>query len=93
MALNPIRAVSFALLWTFWVSAMTAATVTPDEIPECSGWDVVTGCDETKSKIMATMAFGTVPGLGLEWNALFAILGVTARLTAIWGLLELIRGV
>lgn len=92
MALSPIRTLGFALLWAFWVSAMTEATNQPTEIPSCSGWNVLTGCDSTVSKFLAVMVLGTIPGAPALVNALFAVIGVISRAVGIWAVMELIRG-
>ena len=92
MALSPIHAVTFALLWAFWVSLVTQATYNPAEIPKCTGWDVVTGCDSTKDSILSRMLLGTIPGAPGGVNVFFATLGVICRLVGIWAIMELIRG-
>lgn len=92
MALSPVRAVAFSLLWAFWVSLITEASTNNAEVTPCTGWDVLTGCDDTKDEIFQKLALGTIPGADADLNAFFAIIGIACRLTGIWGLMELIRG-
>lgn len=93
MALSPIKALAFGLLWAFWVSVLTEASLETTEIPPCEGWDVVTGCEDTRSRFLSGMVLGTIPGAPGEINAALALLGLLCRGVVIWGLIELARGV
>jgi hypothetical protein len=89
---NPIPTLSFAALWGWFVAALTHGTHATAVLPDCSGWNVVTGCDSTISAIFTILALGTIPSAPPEVNALFAILGLTCRGAGIWAVMQLIRG-
>ncbi len=92
MALSPLKALFFSLTWAFWVAAWGEAEQDVEEVPECSGWDLFLGCDETVDRIFEIVGVGTVPGAPVLVNIPFGILGVLSRLTVLWSLLELFRG-
>ena len=92
MALSPIKALFFAITWAFWVAAWGEVDQEIQEIPECSGWDILTGCGATASYLFQVAALGTVPGAPALVNVPFTILGLASRATVMWSLLELFRG-
>lgn len=92
MALSPGPAVAFGLLWTLWVNYMTGAQAAASNIPDCTGWDIMAGCDGTTTGILSTIALGTIPGGNPDFNAFLIVIGLIGRVVAGWGIMELIRG-
>jgi hypothetical protein len=92
MALNPVPAVVFAVTWATMIALVTTSTVTIVEIPSCHGWDILTGCNDTKSLLLSAAVLGTIPGAPDAINLFLAIIGLACRGTVIWSIIEIVRG-
>lgn len=96
MALNPVPAITYVALWGAYTSIVLTGTAAVSDVavlPECSGLtDVLSGCDSTLSKILALGVLGTVPGAPDLVNVFFAVLGLTARASIVWSVIEVLRG-
>lgn len=92
LVISPVQALTFAGLWGWFVAAITHGTATLADLPDCTGWNILTGCDSTISAVFSILALGTIPGAPAEVNAIFAVLGLSCRATGIWAVMQLIRG-
>lgn len=96
MALNPVPAITYVALWGAYTSIVLTGTAAVSDVgvlPECADLsDVLSGCNSTVSKILALGVLGTVPGAPNLVNVFFAVLGLAARASIIWSIIEVLRG-
>lgn len=92
MALNPVPALTFTVLWATFVALVTAAAVPDSSIPDCSGWNILSGCDSLISRVLSIGVLGTIASAPTAVNVILGVIGLACRATVIWSVAELVRG-
>ncbi len=95
MAHNPLPALTYVIVWGLFVAVIYDGDYDAlDDIPECEDvFDLFTGCNDTASYVLTVGVLGTIPGAPDLVNVFFAVIGLISRISIVWSLVELARGV